>query len=518
MFKPAFRRPIFPAVIARIDEKLSRCFHAQAGTQTTPKMKIICLVQSFCFRLCLVVLLTAGLLSTVLATQPNLPGDWPTYGNGPAHTGYFPGKLNGLPFTFKWKCPMQYSTSLIPANVLSQAAVGGGRVYVSVGYYSSAISLHAVDAATGQALWTNFSSAVFISPPTIDSGMVLVQQDDSANNTSYLSSYDAASGHTNWSAPYISQDFQHMAPVASDGRVFADTGYYHGLTGLDEAGGSQQWFVQLGGSDQWTPACYNGKVYTWLGSFTEWDPGTGTPNWTASNGLSGGASSRTVAIADGCAYFVGSSLYCVDLGTHTNSWTINGGFNYTPAVANGIVYAISNKVVSAFTTNGIFVRQYDPNPGGYENLSGPLIVTDDVLIVGGAFGVYVFRLSDGSIQQQISSYSGPPYYVYYGDTISLANNTLYVSSTDGNLYAYAATPTTPVTLANAGLLGGGNFQFSFTNTPGATFRVWMTTNLSLPFSNWISMGYVTNNSPGQYQFSDAQAGSNVQRYYSVSSP
>ena len=415
----------------------------------------------------------------------------------------------------------QCSTAVQRVSRLSkvvQVAVGGGRVYVSVGYYSSAISLHAVDATTGQAVWTNFSSAVFISPPTIDSGTVLVQQDDSAANTSYLSSYDAASGHTNWAAPYISQVFQHMAPIASGGRVFADTGYYHGLTGFDEGSGSQQWFVQLGGSDQWTPAYYNGKVYTWLGSFSEWDPGTGTTIWTLTNGLSGSASSRTVAIANGRAYFIGSSLYCVDLGTHTNAWAANGGFSGTPAVANGIVYAISNKFISAFTTNGTFVRQFDPNPGGYEGLSGPLIVTDDVLIVSGAYGVYVFRLSDGSIQQQISSYSGPPYYVYYGDTVSLANNTLYVSSTDGYLYAYAATPTTAVTPTNAGLLQNGNFQFSFTNTPGATFRVWMTTNLSLPLSNWISMGYVTNNSPGQYQFNDAQAGSNLRRYYSISSP
>jgi hypothetical protein len=325
-------------------------------------------------------------------------------------------------------------------------------------------------------------------------------------------------GYTNWSAPYISQVYQHMAPAVAGGRVFADTGYYHGLTGFDEAGGSQLWFVQLAGSDQWTPAYYNGEVYTWLGSFTEWDPATGNANWTVTNGLSGAASSRTVAVANGRAYFIGDRLYCVDLATHTNAWSVSGGFNYTPVVANGIVYAISNKVVSAFTTNGIFVRQYDPNPGGYENISGPLIVTDDALIATGAYGIYVFRLADGSVQQQISSYSGPPSYLYYGDTITLANNTLYVTSTDGNVYAYTPASITAINLTSAAKLGNGSFQFSFTNTPGATFTVWGSTNVALPLINWTKLGYLTNVSAGQYQFTDTNAPANARRFYRVSSP
>jgi hypothetical protein len=480
-------------------------------------MKTTDTFQSLFVRLSLFSLLAAASGSTALATQPNLPGDWPTYGNGPAHTGYFPGKLNGLPLVLKWKAPMQYSQYSYN-NVLSQAAIGGGRVYVSVGYYSSGISVRALDANTGQAVWTNWPGTVDVNPPTYDSGAVFVQQENAGNTSSYLSSFDATTGYTNWAAPYISQLFLHMAPVVAGGSVFADTGNYHGLTSFDEGSGTQQWFVELGGSDQWTPAHYNGEVYTWLGSFAEWDPATGTANWTVTNGLSGSSSSRTVAMANGRAYFIGSSLYSVDLGTQTNAWSVSGGFNGTPAVANGIVYAISNKVVSAFTTNGVFVRQFDPNPGGYENISGPLIVTDDVLMAAGAYGVYIFRLADGSIQQQFSSYSGPPYYLYYGDTISLANNTLYVTSTDGNVYAYAATPTTDIKLINLALLGNGGFQFTFTNTPGATFSVWAATNLTPSSSNWTMLGYVTNTSPGQYQFTDAQVANHAQRYYRVSSP
>jgi hypothetical protein len=444
------------------------------------------------------------------AQSANLIGDWPTYGNGPAHTGYFPGSLNGLPFLLKWKTPM-------PHGAISQAAIGGGRVYVSVGYYYSAMSLRALDANTGQGVWTNALAGTFsVNPPTYDSGAVFMQQADSVN-PSYTGSFDAANGHTNWATPFTAQGYRYMAPVVAGGKVFTDTGYYHGLTGYDQAGGAQQWFVELGGSEQWTPAYYNGNVYTWLGSFTEWDPATGAANWTLTNGLSGAGSTRTVAIADRRAYFTsGANLYSVNLALHTNAWSVSGGFSGTPAVANGIVYAISNKFLSAFTTNGVFVRQFDPT-SYYENFSGPLIVTDDVLMAAGAYGVYIFRLADGTIKQLISSYD-PSTGFYQSAVISLANNTLYVTSSDKNVYAYAATPPTAITLTNYGRLANGAFQFSFTNIPGASFTALANTNLALPLSNWTSLGFVPEISPGQYQFTDPQATNNARRYYRVHSP
>src|SRR4026207_829437 len=67
------------------------------------------------------------------AASSSLPGEWPTYGNGPTHAGYFPGTLNGLPFIQKWKASM-------PNFNVSQAAVGGGRVFITVGWYYGPMS------------------------------------------------------------------------------------------------------------------------------------------------------------------------------------------------------------------------------------------------------------------------------------------------------------------------------------------------------------------------------------------
>jgi hypothetical protein len=80
------------------------------------------------------------------------------------------------------------------------------------------------------------------------------------------------------------------------------------------------------------------------------------------------------------------------------------------------------------------------------------------------------------------------------------------------------TPAPPsIVLTNPAHLGGGAFQFSFTNTPGRTFTVFGITNISAPFSNWSALGGVTETAPGQFQFTDPQATSQA-RFYRVRSP
>ena len=54
-----------------------------------------------------------------------LNGEWHTLGNGPSHTGYFPGILGDTPLT-----SLLWSVSNVGAN---QVAIGGGDVYVSRG-------------------------------------------------------------------------------------------------------------------------------------------------------------------------------------------------------------------------------------------------------------------------------------------------------------------------------------------------------------------------------------------------
>jgi hypothetical protein len=70
-------------------------------------------------------------------------------------------------------------------------------------------------------------------------------------------------------------------------------------------------------------------------------------------------------------------------------------------------------------------------------------------------------------------------------------------------------------LTNPTKLPNGTFVFAFTNAAGATFSALATTNLALPRTNWTTLGAVTEISPGIFQFSDSQAATNPQRFYSV---
>jgi hypothetical protein len=76
----------------------------------------------------------------------------------------------------------------------------------------------------------------------------------------------------------------------------------------------------------------------------------------------------------------------------------------------------------------------------------------------------------------------------------------------------------PTILTSAKILPNGSLRFAFTNTPGATFSALATTLPTLPTSEWMVLGGVTQIAPGQFQFTDTQATNFPHRYYRVRSP
>jgi hypothetical protein len=64
-------------------------------------------------------------------------------------------------------------------------------------------------------------------------------------------------------------------------------------------------------------------------------------------------------------------------------------------------------------------------------------------------------------------------------------------------------------------LGNGSFQLNFTNTPGTTYTILATTNVSQSISNWTVLGNVTETAAGQFQFTDTQAAGKPLRFYRV---
>ncbi len=66
----------------------------------------------------------------------------------------------------------------------------------------------------------------------------------------------------------------------------------------------------------------------------------------------------------------------------------------------------------------------------------------------------------------------------------------------------------------------GVLSFSFTNISGASFTVFGTTNIALPFNTWSNLGPAVESpsGSGHYQFTDPQTTNYARRYYRVRSP
>ena len=76
----------------------------------------------------------------------------------------------------------------------------------------------------------------------------------------------------------------------------------------------------------------------------------------------------------------------------------------------------------------------------------------------------------------------------------------------------------PSTISASSWLPGAGFQFAFTNTHGASFSVWATTNVALHLSNWMPLTGLSEVAPGQFRFTDPQATNLPRRFYRVRSP
>jgi autotransporter-associated beta strand protein len=99
---------------------------------------------------------------------------------------------------------------------------------------------------------------------------------------------------------------------------------------------------------------------------------------------------------------------------------------------------------------------------------------------------------------------GTTYYFQVVATNSVGTNT-------GNELSFTTLSVTAPKLT-APVLSGGTFTSTFTNTVGALFKVYTSTNVALPFSQWTLLGQATEVSPGNFQFSDAHA-TNTTEFY-----
>lgn len=364
--------------------------------------------------------------------NPDQRGQWPTFGNGPDHTGYAATAMGRGTLSQRWA----YTT---PAGT-RQIAVAEGKVFAAT-IQNSLPVLVALHQETGAFQWsrsllqTVSSYSDSINSPSYHNGMLYVQYGQQSSGA--IAAINAVDGTISWTKPVGNQWSQHMAPAVNNLGVFINGGTYGGMYGFD-LDGKQRFFIQLPQRDRWTPSLHNGNLYSYVGTFKNHSLTTGSINWELNNvGNDYSFLHRTVAFADESAFLVDPTypsigLVCVELTTQTILWREMGPFTGTPAVYNGIVYAINSKgsIQARSTSDGSLLKTFTLDSDPSLPVYAAPIITDELVIAAQSNKTLVFGRSDGVLLQTI----------HHGGEVAVVNDKLFIS-TATQVLAYASNPT-----------------------------------------------------------------------------
>lgn len=358
-------------------------------------------------------------------------GRWPMYQANARHTGHLPISLEPALFAQRWQRDVGGALALNPP-------VGGdGKVFVTLRtYFDDVPSLFALDAASGQTLWSKSFGHVFsVNPPSYAYGTVYVQTGNHGSDT-WLRAYDADSGEFVFQSPHSAQWERYLAPTIDDGKVYVNGGYYGGMYGFDAFSGSSMWFLVLPQYDQWTPAVSGGLAYAYVGSY---QPGLYVAD-RASGALvafipdpnfdwSGGSMTLAPVIGDRDDVIVAHDgrLVSFDVAGRAIRWELARNFQSQPSVAKERIYAVDGgHLVVLDELTGATLWSWQPVEG---SLTGPMIVTNTHVLASTATRVYAIDL-----RTRQSVWSLP-----VAGHLALADGTLYVASSNGILTAIAIT-------------------------------------------------------------------------------
>lgn len=361
---------------------------------------------------------------------------WPMYQTNPSHTGAIPVVLDPVNFSFLWQ------KTIASGSELSPAVAGDGKVFVSRRvYFSSGPSFFALDALTGDTLWTKeYPEAFSVNDPSYMDGRVYFQTCNHSTDT-YLRVYDADTGALLLRTPHPAQWERYLAPTIYEGVIYVNAGYYGGMYAFDQTSGAQLWAnTSLPQYDTWAPAVDETYAYAYLG---EYEPGlyildrsTGVtafmiPDTQFSwNGWS--MRQAPVLLSDGRVLAVNNGrLINFDTTTGSIAWVQTGGYLEQPVVSHGTIYAIKAGALAALDeSTGALLWMWEPLLG---QLTGPMIVTESHVFASTPTATYAIDITTRADVWNISS----------GGKLTIGNDHLYVAATSGTLTAISLTDIVP---------------------------------------------------------------------------
>jgi outer membrane protein assembly factor BamB len=405
----------------------------------------------------------------------------------PQHTGVYAGP--GVPQFIKMK--WQFHTK---GQVLSSPAVVDGTLYIG----SSDHFLYALDAGTGALKWKFETAGRITSSPAVSAGVVYFGSFDSNfyavdAATGKLKWKFKTAGERRFAATHLHGaepaaetmpdpfDFYLSSPVASNGVVYFGSGDTN-IYALDAVTGSLKWKFKTGDVVHASPAISDGILFvgSWDSFFYALDAATGKEKWRFKTGEDAKIHNQvgiqaSAAVSGGVVYFGcrDSKFYAVDAATGKQLWVFDNKGSWvigSAAVQDGKVYF-------ATSDSGLF-HALDAKSGAtlfsLESKQWPMFsspaISGDSLCIGSHEGKllaidlktqkFAWSFETEGHKQNGSTYTKPdgtPKYeaaftdFFYDDMVhgvqkmmavgailsspAIANGTIYIASTDGNIYA-----------------------------------------------------------------------------------
>lgn len=356
--------------------------------------------------------------------------EWTTFQGNAERTGHVTATADPRSFRQLW------STVVVPGTTLSPAVASNGRVFVATESYFGIEMLIALDAASGQTLWSNnFGGIHGVHQPAVGNGRVYVTT--SGQNDSFLYAFDAATGTRAFRSPYGNQWERYYAPIVTADAVYMAGGYYGGMYRFNASTGDSGWFFQTNQYDWWTPALRDTVVYSYTGEYA--------PKVTANSATTGallyeipdssfawngwsmytapvlGATDDIVAVQNG-------RLVTFDLSTRTVRWEHNDQFRGTVSVAGGVIYVVNRDQVEARSETDGALLWYWEVPAGSGTLGAALALTDNLLFASTDARTFVLDLQ---ARTAVRSYP-------VGGRLSISGQgILFVAQANGTLTAIA---------------------------------------------------------------------------------
>ncbi|MDP9014603.1 MAG: PQQ-binding-like beta-propeller repeat protein [Pseudomonadota bacterium] len=298
------------------------------------------------------------------------------------HSGFVAFKSATLPSSASW--------SVNIGGEPSYALIVGGIVYVTASVNGNS-ELFALNGTTGATVWGPIAFAG-VTGITYDAGRIFV---DSGTyiSTGILSALDATTGNAIWSATVPGSFSTQSPPVAAEGLVYTlDDGV---LTAFNETNGAQVWQQAVSGTNG-SPALTVDGIYTAPVCFAiDLQPATGAMIWSTNTGCSGGGG-NTPVVGGGRMFAPLSPGYYAGNVYSAESGQVLGAFSAsaTPAISTSNIFMLDNSTLQGIALSNNQILWSFAGDGTLVN--SPIAVNNYVFVGSSSGNLYALDATTGA--------------------------------------------------------------------------------------------------------------------------